>query len=482
MNTLNPSSPPSGSGARIGGDDLQHLVVWYWCLKMLTTNSKIVAVCVEADVDGNLDDVTVDYEDGQRYYAQVKASVSAKKRVNAGWFKARRSQSGQSLLQKLFNSWNAVGRPSTGIELITSCHIDPEEPLLEGLDHRNLIGNALRRATCKRLTETRATLACHVGCTEEDLCDFFDVLVIRAGQNEAEWCSRVNDVAMGVSVRSDHASILTALGWIREWVKDTRDPRGVDEVKRAVGKLGLWAEDPRALVVVQGIDLVCGEGAIETLDWMSKFRGDSPETRRGLVDPANWNGALTNELSDLKTRLRAGNHRRILFQAALRLPCWFAIGTTFREVADFDIAMKYRGQHWAANMTNLTLPSVNVRVDEDTGKGRTVVVVAISTDATDHVRASMTNGRTGRLVTVGLCGTPSPSSLQGPEEAMAAAVAVRDWVRRNICNTEIDLVLMAPAPFALFLGHVWDRMPPTTIHEDLLSGYEPAFCLTNTST
>ena len=451
MSTLNPSSPPSGSGARIGGDDLQHLVVWYWCLKMLTTNSRIVAVCVEADVEGNLDDVTVDYEDGQRHYVQVKASVSAKKRVNADWLmRTRRPQSGQSLLQKLFNSWHAVGRPSTGVELVTSCHIDPEEPLLEGLGRKNTIGNALRRATGKKLTEARATLAGHVECTEEDLCNFFDALGIRVGQNEAEWCSRVNDVAMGAGVRSDHASILTALGWIREWVKDTRSPREVDEVKAAVGKLGLWAEGPRALVMVQGIDLVRGEGAVETLDWMSKFRGDSPETRRGLVDPADWNGALINELSDLKTRLRAKNHRRILFRAALRLPCWFAIGATFREVADFDIAMDYRGQRWAADMTNLTLPSVNVRVDEDTGKGRAVVGVTISTDATDHVRSSMTDGRTGRLVTVGLCGTPSPSSLQGPEEAIGAAVAVRDWVRRSICNTEIDLVLMAPAPSPCF--------------------------------
>ena len=481
MSDLNPSSPPSSSGARIGGDDLQHLVAWYWCLKMLNPASNIVAVCVEADVDGNLDDVTVDFGDSRRHYAQVKASVSARGRVNASWLMAQRSRSAKSLIQKLFDSWDAVGRPSTGIELVTSRPIDPDEPLLRGLDRNNTVGPALRRATGNKLTGARTTLANHVNCTEAELCDFFEVLAIRVGQTESEWLSRVGDVAMGSGVRFDRASIYAALGWIRDWVKDTRDPRGVDEVAVAVDQLGLRAGAPRALVVVQGIDRVRDDDTVDTLDWTNRFRGDRPETRRGLLNPADWNGVLTDDLRALKERLKAGHHRRLLFRGALRLPCWFVIGATFREVASFDIAMDYRSQLWAADMTNLTLPPVSVRADEEVGDGRTVVVVAISTDATDDVRSTLVDGRTGRVVTLGLPGMPSPSSLKGSKEAIAAAVAVRDWVRRNVRTAEIDLVLMAPAPFALFLGYVWDRMAPTTIHEDLLSGYEPAFRLSNTS-
>ena len=154
----------------------------------------------------------------------------------------------------------------------------------------------------------------------------------------------------------------------------------------------------------------------------------------------------------MKARLNARNHQRILLRGALRLPCWFAIGATLREVAGFDIAMDYRSQLRAADLTHLTLPSVEVRVDEAMGDGRTAVVVAISTDATDDVRSGVVDSKTGRLVTIGLAGEPSPSSLRGPAEAMAAAVAVRNWVRLNVRNVEIDLVLMAPTPFALFLG------------------------------
>ena len=480
MTGLDPTSPPSSSGARLGGDDLQHLVAWYWCLKMVTPSSDIVAVGVEADVHGNLDDVTVEYADGRRHYIQVKASVSAAGLVNAGWLMHRRSPSAMSLIQKLYDSWDGLGRPADGVELVTSRPIDPDEPLLRGLGRKNTIGAALRRATDQRLSNARASLAGHIDCTEEDLCDFFDVLAFRIGQTEAEWSSRIADVAIGAGVRSDPPAELASLGWVREWVKDTRDTRGIGTVMAVIDELGLRVEPPRALVVIQGIDSVPADGAVETLHWTDRFRGDRPEMRRGLVDPADWNGALTDDLRAMKTRLSSRQYRRVLLRGALRLPCWFAIGATLREVANFDVAMDYRGQLWPADMTDLTLPIIQVRTDEAMGEGRTVVVVAISTDATDDVRSALVDSCTGRLVTVGLPDGPSPSSLNGPREAMAAALAVRDWVRRNVRNSELDLVLMAPAPFALFLGHVWDRIGPTTIHEDLLSSYEPAFRLSNT--
>ena len=58
---------------------------------------------------------------------------------------------------------------------------------------------------------------------------------------------------------------------------------------------------------------------------------------------------------------------------------------------------------------------------------------------------------------------------------MAAAVAVREWVRGRLTATDIHIVLVGPAPFAFFLGHLWDRVPPTTIYEDLAPGYQAAF-------
>ena len=479
MSDLNPTSRPSSSGARIGGDDLQYLVAWYWCLKMLNPSAGIARVCVEADVDGNLDDVAIERDDGQRYYIQVKSSVSAKSRANVGWLMTKRSPSSKTLIQKLYDSWDGLGRPGRGIELISSRPMDPDDPLFNALGRKNTVGIALRRAADRKLSGVRQRLSSHIPCTEADLCEFFDALRIRVGQTESEWRSRVGDVALGVGIRYDDSAILAALGWIREWVKDTRDPRSAQEVEVAVEQLDLRVEAPRPLVVIQGIDSVPCDGAVEILQWTEKFRGDAPENRRGLIDPSDWNGTLSNDLRALKERLLAGNHKRVLLRGALRLPCWFAIGATLREVAGFSIAMDYRGALWPADMSNLNVPDVEIRSDEFISDGRTVVVVTISTDATSDVRSGLVNSSTGRIVTIGLPGGPSPSSLKGPPDAMAAAVAMRNWARRNILDVEIDLVLMAPAPFALFLGHLWDRIVPTTIHEDLVSGYEPAFRFSN---
>lgn len=479
MNELNPSSPPSSSGARIGGDDLQHLVAWYWCVKMLMPTSGIANVCVEADVKGNLDDVTVGYHDGRRNYYQVKSSVSAKGRVNDEWLRSQANPRVPSLVQKLYRSWIDLGRPAGGVGLITSRPIDPDDAILSQLDRGNKIGTALRRTSTARGSSWRSSMAEHVACSEADLCEFFDALEIRSSQTEAEWRTHVTDVAMGAGVSFDETSILAAIGWVREWVKETRDPRDLTRVAGDVVKLGIRAEEPRNLVVIHGIDVVPDDGCVESLSWIHRFRGDEPEVRRGLINTDDWNAVLKPELNAMKNRLIGRGQQRVLLRGALRLPSWFAVGATLREVAEFNIAMDYRGEVWVANAKGLPIPAVEIRRDELLGVGRTVLVLAISTDDTETVREQVVDENAGRLVTLAPIGGPSRRSLDGPSEAMALAVAVRDWVRANVRGADIDLVLMAPAPFALFLGHLWDRIAPTTVHEDLVSEYQAAFRFSN---
>lgn len=322
-------------------------------------------------------------------------------------------------------------------------------------------------------------MAEHVACSEDDLCQFFDALEIRQSQTEAEWRTHVANVAMGAGVSFDEASISVALGWVREWVKETRDPRDAARVAADVANLDLRAEEPRALVAIHGIDAVRDDGAVERLTWIQRFRGDEPETRRGLIVPSEWNGILKPELNAMKDRLIGRAQQRVLLRGALRLPSWFALGATLREVAGFNIAMDYRGEVWVADAEGLPIPPVEIRRDELLGEGRTALVLAISTDDTETVREKVVDDHTGRLVTLAPVEGPAHTSLSGPSEAMALAVAVRDWVRANVSESEIDLVLMAPAPFALFLGHLWDRIAPTTVHEDLISGYQAAFRFSN---
>lgn len=479
---LEASSRPSASGARLTGDDLQHLIVWYWCLKAANPASDVEAVTVEADDAGNIDDVVVDLGDGRRIYHQVKATVSAGKLTNVNWLVEPAGRRGISILQRLYRSWLDLGSPSAGIALITSRPIDPNDQLLAGLDYRNRLGNHLRRAPDEsEVSSLRHQLAEHLDSPEAQICDFFDALEIRLGQTEAEWRQKVEDVAMGAGVQLGDTARAAALADIRDWVKTTRDRRSRAAIFDMIERLDLRAEEPRAVVVVQMVDTVPTDDAIAVINWTAKTRGDRPETRRGLIDPSEWKTTLTEDLDRLREQLHADGWHRVLVRGAMRLPTWFAVGASLREVAGFNVAASFRGERWTADPSSAPIPRVQVLTDEAAGDGPEVgLTVAMSYDPTHTVRRALTsNPDIGRFVTVSVDGGPHPRVFKGPADSAAAAVAARNWVRDAEIGTRIHLVLVAPAPFALFLGHFWDRVPPTTIYEDLAPGYEPAFSVTN---
>src|SRR3954451_2118888 len=79
----------SASGARIQGDDYQHLYAWWQALRLLTPGTDVTQIEVEALSAGNLDDVVVRRTSGPDEYTQVKYSVDASKPVSSEWFTTR---------------------------------------------------------------------------------------------------------------------------------------------------------------------------------------------------------------------------------------------------------------------------------------------------------------------------------------------------------------------------------------------------------
>lgn len=473
------ASAPSASGARLTGDDLQHLVAWYWCLKAADPRAGITSVAVEAADAESVDDVVVRFADGRVRYHQVKAAVSARHLANVDWLVTPAKKGSKSLLQQLHLSWRRLGQPVNDLELITGRPLDPSDGVMKELDRRNQLGRALRRAKTGPVAAKRSDLAVHLECDESEVCDLFDALSIRVGQTEAEWLQRVDDVALGAGVLLGEDAALRAVAEIRDWVKTTRDPRDTTDITAMIDRLGLRVEAPRTLVVVQALGpSTAAQESQFSVDWIDRFRGSAPETRRGLRDPSQWNTTLKPELDQMARELKAAGQSRVVVAGEMRLPCWFAVGSSLREVAGFEVAAEYRGAVWPGDRGRHNGPAPAVLVDEKLGDGSDVaLVVAVSTDGTADVREGFKDDpRVGRLVTIAPAGEPNGQALGGAEDAMATAVSCRDWVRRNLRCPGIHLVLIAPAPFALFLGHLWDRIAPTTIYEDLATdGYEPAF-------
>ena len=75
----------SPSGARIRGDDYQHLFAWWQALRAVIGSSDITKIGIEDPKAGNADDVTVHRKNGIREYYQTKSSVDARNPVGIAW-------------------------------------------------------------------------------------------------------------------------------------------------------------------------------------------------------------------------------------------------------------------------------------------------------------------------------------------------------------------------------------------------------------
>jgi hypothetical protein len=234
------------------------------------------------------------------------------------------------------------------------------------------------------------------------------------------------------------------------------------------------------VLIVEALDRVWDADVDDLrLEWVDHFRGDTPQTRRGVVEVDGWNTQLTGDLVAIRERLLGGGQRSVVVRGAMRLPTWFGVGHALGDVAGFDIAAMDRGRLWRPEPA-VPRPEVIKQADEPSSgaSGRVALVVQISQEGVDDVRDAL-GDHVGRIAAVTVAGGPDRRLLNDGPEAFAAAVAIRDWVRRDLKGLEIHMVLLANGPFALFLGHLWDRVPPTTIYEDLAPGYEAAFRFRN---
>ena len=295
---------------------------------------------------------------------------------------------------------------------------------------------------------------------------------------------QVDDAAVGAGVKPSPESLAVALTEMREWVKTTRGVRTAEELRGFIGESGLRAGKPRTLVVVHALDRVpAGNDDAITVDWVDRFRGTTPETRRGLIDPTDWHAQLPADLVRVREELQQRGVTDVAVRGAMRLPTWFAVGAALRDVAGFDIAAYDRGVLWAPTTSPTPTPQVHILHDtylDASGAEGAAVVLEMSSTGRDDVAAAFAH-RTdiSRLVALTIDGGPNRRLFTDGAATLAAAVAIRDWIRRNLAGTPLHLVMVASGPFALFLGHVWDRVPPTTLYEDLAPGYEPAFTFTN---
>lgn len=187
---------------------------------------------------------------------------------------------------------------------------------------------------------------------------------------------------------------------------------------------------------------------------------------RGFPDTGMWREGLVEPLERTAQWLRSRAVARVTLGGSYRLSTAFSVGWAFRAAVGFEIDIPTRGGFWATDEHargegNSPWQIAEARVLDGQ---RLVVCVGVLRDPTPdlvHHRGIAEDA----VVRAWL-----PEPLTGARGAQAGVAAIKTAVTTAAARLrpqQIDLYLAVPAAFAVALGHRWNAMPPTQLHEYL---------------
>lgn len=476
----------SPSGARLQGDDYQHLVSWYHALRMLLPGSDVTAISMEVRGSGIVDDLNVHRRDGNDEYYQLKFSVDASNPIDNAWWIHPSDSGGPSILKRFWDSFQRLRKPGyvPRLALYTNRPTDSRDPVLKLRDGlHGCLGTRLRgEGPRSEAGKRRKQWADHMVIPEDALLEMLDHLALYTDQGP--WSSLVTSVAdrmAACGLKFDERSIEQGMLACHNWVKlgTTRIDRAMLEAE--IRKRSLLGEAPWVTFVVQAIDRhPWAADAQATVDWVDLYDGERPEERVRLKDPALWNSRLLPELREAVTKLEAARCDRIMIRGHMRLPTVFMVGRSLPEVRGFHLACMQRQERWTTEVKRAEVQVFAEREELDLGNELAVgVSVArnLGRDVIAYAREAKLPIK--RFVHLHL-EEAHAQAMSGASEALGWALAVRDRIADELRETrarKIHLFLSTPAGAALFLGHFWNRIGATQLYEhvDAQTGYEPAF-------
>jgi SMODS-associated and fused to various effectors sensor domain len=481
----------AASGARLLGDDVQHLVVWYHVLRTQRADSTIAELAVEAAQAGNVDDLTLRRSAGPDEYWQIKASVDATSPLTEKWlFSSPKGRS--SLLGRLYASWAGLIRQNgqaPRIVLATTKAIDPDDIVLgprATTDAR--IVETLRNGT-GALAVARERWADHLGVSEVRLLEFLECLEIRHGMSEAEWREKVQDAAAGARVRADQAAIAAGIQQVREWVKAPRRTFTPTQLSAAIESLRLGLQGARPLFVAQALERnPRADSATYSVDWTGLFDGDEPRRRRTFTDPAAARALITADLATARQRLRVAGIKDLEVEGPMRLPLWFAIGANLGSTAGFTVSAQARSGLWSSAVEPNDQRDLQILLpggDLQSQRGRPwAVSVSFATDIAEDVQEYLSEALPDAYHVRARLPDPGRSALSGLPHARAVIFQLCEELRRlraGLRPSGLHLFMAMPGACALLLGHAWDRMPLTWTYWDMgePGQYTPAVLVGN---
>lgn len=481
----------SSSGARIRGDSYQHMVGWIQVLRAILPNSGVLEIGIEDPDGGNADDVTVYKADGRHDFFQIKSAVDGQKTACVAWLMEPSKTGGPSIVQGLFNVWKRY--KSSGSEVRITFYTnrpaaadDNFIALRDGIS--GTVSKRLKQASSGAAKSLKKKLVTHLSTTEEELFAFLDHLSFKIGRLHDELWEEAKLLMYVGGFRFDDEAITLGESIVRGWVTGGKRRLTMDDIQNEIKHLLRPGELPAASLLIQAIDRdLIWEAATVALDWVDLFDGDEPRTRRVIQDSNHWNTKFRKEIQDAAKSMRSRGETRVLVRGYMRLPTWFTVGVELGRTAGFDEVVSFQGNlPWSSKGDVEKYPVEMICDEKLSDKNEMAISVALSVDPTrdvKHYLESFSND-IGKYICIAPAIGTGNTIIKNEKEARQWAYNVRDMIRnivREYHPSKIHLFLAVPHGAALLLGHLWDRMPPTQLYEDLgaLSEYFPSFLIPN---
>lgn len=492
---MSPPPGPAASGARLLGDDYQHLLTWLHAAQLIHRDPDVMRIELEKQAAGNVDDLVVHRRTKSALYHQVKFTTQPGEALTADWFTDAPADS-RPPLGRFYDSFVRLtvdGRPPDMV-LHTNRLPAAGDPILRCLDGttERLVPKLERATTGSESGKARAAWAAAIGVTEGELLTMLSALRIRAAQASLntlqDHCRWVME-AVGLVGTSE--SVDKGMLAARRWVQEGTRAVDAELVNQLVNALTLRAPEPTVTVLLQAIDHdLWPETATFAVDWVDAFQGEQPSERREPLDPAAWNTRFAPDLESAVSAIRESGERRVRIDGAFRLATAVFAGTVFSDVRGFRVCVPGRAGDgaWIGDITSdgarttptLTESSIEFGLGDELAVGLNVsgdLAAAVSR----HISAQ--NLPVDRLVVLSVP-DPARDALAGSNDVRGWAEAVTTQLRAltDLGAPRLHLFLYAPRTAATLLGHKWNRMPATQLWDDLGPGhgYTAAFTIPET--
>jgi hypothetical protein len=480
------AGPPSRSGVRRFGDRYQDLIAWSAAMRVIQRGSPFDQLGIEVNGTGNVDDVVLRSRQGRHHYIQVKWTTHPAEVVDNKYLTSM-PKNGKSVLQKFYASWKLLLRRDDQppiMELVTNRNLDRTDPLLRLIDGRSdLLNPAARDASPASAAGQRINeWALHLACDRDDVLAMLDSLLFKTGLTVSGEEDRAQTLMLANGLLSDADALARGIDAITKWVLEGRRVVSGDDITKEVERMRLYADDPRAVLLVQAIDRdPHPEDATIALDWVDLYEGDSPPLRRRPRDPGDW-ATMSHDIDRAVTSIAAQGFTDIVVRGAMRQATFFTIGARLAQVTGTTISYVQHGTPWPSNAPRIAVPAPEASITAVGAGHELAVAVGMTVDPTSAVTRfiNTVNLPVQMLLTLMPAEGAHDQSVAGPGEAVAYAQALRNAVREQLESTPADrihLFLAGPGGLALLLGHRWNRLAPTVVYEDLGPGrgYVTAF-------